>query len=632
MKRPWQIWLLFLVCLAMVLPVMAWLTHTALELDRAEAFAQQQADLEEAVGSALWQMDAELTRLLAPEIARPSVFYRPFYAVVVGKGQTQQLPSPLLMQPSPYVRLHFQVRPDNTWHSPQCPTKALYDLALANDGSPDNIRLSNDRLNQLAVAVRYADLLDKVPERKLESDLLAAVQWANNTAFMAGPQQGQIVNTILDYGPARQQLESFQVNQQPSPQQQDAQVALSANSYPVERNRRVQSRQGNNLESRNAAFQAAAQQAFFDQRTNFNPDVSTLPRIEVEGVSQPVWIDSHLLLARRVESGGETLIQGCWLDWPRIREKLLERVAPLLSDARLEPVTDMSQVRFDRVLVSLPVQLVVPEPVAAINPFSPIRVSLLVAWSFLLLATASMAVLLKGVVALSERRAAFVSAVTHELRTPLTTFRMYAEMLSEGMVSGADQRHKYLETLRVEADRLSHLVENVLQYARLERGASAKRREELAVDSLIDRMETRLADRATQAEMKLQIEADEGARAATISTDPAAVEQILFNLVDNACKYAVSAKDRRIHLQVASGERSVSIRVRDHGPGVTEQEMKRLFQPFSKTAHEAANSAPGVGLGLALCRRLAADIGGRLEASRKLDGAEFVLVLPRSLR
>ena len=629
MKRPWQIWLLFLVCLAMVLPVMAWLTHTALELDRAEAFAQQQADLEEAVGSALWQMDGELTRLLAPEIARPSVFYRPFYAVVVGKGEAQQLPSPLLMQPSPYVRLHFQVRPDNTWHSPQCPTKALYDLALANDGSPDNIRLSNDRLNQLALAVRYSDLLDKVPERKLESDLLAAVQWANNNAFMAGPQQGQVVNTILDYGPVRQQLENFQVNQQPGPQQQDAQVALSSNSYPVERNRRVQSRQGSNLESRNAALQAAAQQAFFDQRANFNPDVSTLPQIEVEGVSQPVWIDSHLLLARRVESGGETLIQGCWLDWPRIREKLLERVAPLLSDARLEPVTDMRQVRFDRVLVSLPIQLVVPEPVAVINPFSPIRVSLLVAWFFLLLATASLAVLLKGVVALSERRAAFVSAVTHELRTPLTTFRMYAEMLSEGMVAGADQRHKYLETLRVEADRLSHLVENVLQYARLERNAGAKRREEIAVDSLIDRMATRLSDRAAQAEMKLQIETDEDVRAATISTDPAAVEQILFNLVDNACKYAVSAKDRRIHLQVANGERNVSIRVRDHGPGVTEQEMKRLFQPFSKTAHEAANSAPGVGLGLALCRRLAADIGGRLEANRKSDGAEFVLVLPR---
>ena len=78
--------------------------------------------------------------------------------------------------------------------------------------------------------------------------------------------------------------------------------------------------------------------------------------------------------------------------------------------------------------------------------------------------------LLAGVVALSERRAAFVSSVTHELRTPLTTFRMYADMLARGMVPDAERRQQYLETLRTEAERLTHLVENVLSYARLERG------------------------------------------------------------------------------------------------------------------------------------------------------------------
>jgi signal transduction histidine kinase len=107
------------------------------------------------------------------------------------------------------------------------------------------------------------------------------------------------------------------------------------------------------------------------------------------------------------------------------------------------------------------------------------------------------------------------------------------------------------------------------------------------------------------------------------------VEQILFNLIDNACKYASTAEDRRIHLQFETGIRNISIRVKDHGPGVTEQEMARLFQPFSKSAHDAANSAPGVGLGLALCRRLAADLGGRLKANQNAGGAEFVLALPR---
>jgi hypothetical protein len=78
MTRPWQIWSLFGLCLAMVLPAMIWLTHKAIQLDRAEALAQQHAELEEIVGSALWQMDTELTGLLAVEIARPSSFYQGF--------------------------------------------------------------------------------------------------------------------------------------------------------------------------------------------------------------------------------------------------------------------------------------------------------------------------------------------------------------------------------------------------------------------------------------------------------------------------------------------------------------------------------------------------------------------------
>jgi signal transduction histidine kinase len=207
---------------------------------------------------------------------------------------------------------------------------------------------------------------------------------------------------------------------------------------------------------------------------------------------------------------------------------------------------------------------------------------------------------------------------------------MYAEMLSAGMVPDAGQRQQYLETLRIEADRLAHLVENVLQYARLERGRPGKRREEVTLQGLLDRCQSRLADRAAQAEMKLVTEVPEAAGETALATDSAAVEQILFNLVDNACKYAAAAADKRIHLAIAQQPRHVTIGVRDHGPGIAIAGRKRLFQPFSKSVHEAANSAPGVGLGLALSRRLAADLGGRLELqSPASGGCAFVLTLPR---
>jgi signal transduction histidine kinase len=235
-----------------------------------------------------------------------------------------------------------------------------------------------------------------------------------------------------------------------------------------------------------------------------------------------------------------------------------------------------------------------------------------------------------GVLVLSERRAAFVSAVTHELRTPLTTFRMYAEMLSTGIVSEEGQRQQYTETLRVEADRLSHLVENVLQYAQLERGRPGNRREPIGVGKMVSRVETRLIDRGKQASMNVVIEMDGEASDLEVRTDPAAVEQILFNLVDNATKYAVSALDKRIHIRVVEEKYGVAIRVRDHGPGITAQSRGRLFQPFSKSVEDAASSAPGVGLGLALCRRLARQLGASLELEDDNgDGASFCLYLPK---
>ena len=93
--------------------------------------------------------------------------------------------------------------------------------------------------------------------------------------------------------------------------------------------------------------------------------------------------------------------------------------------------------------------------------------------------------------------------MTHELRTPLTTFRLYTEMLDEGMVASAESQRSYLKTLRAEADRLGHLVENVLAFARLERGRAADGREIVAPAELLDRLVPRLALRARQAGMEL---------------------------------------------------------------------------------------------------------------------------------
>lgn len=131
--------------------------------------------------------------------------------------------------------------------------------------------------------------------------------------------------------------------------------------------------------------------------------------------------------------------------------------------------------------------------------------------------------------------------------------------------------------------------------------------------------------------MTLEIDVPMNLDDVLVHTDPHAVEQILFNLVDNACKYAQTATDRTIHITAAAAAGHVELRVRDHGRGISKQFAKSLFQPFSKSCEEAAVTAPGVGLGLALCKRLAREIGGSLMLENSSDaGATFRLTLPRA--
>ena len=101
--------------------------------------------------------------------------------------------------------------------------------------------------------------------------------------------------------------------------------------------------------------------------------------------------------------------------------------------------------------------------------------------------------------------------------------------------------------------------------------------------------------------------------------------------MDNACKYARGADDRRVHLVLDRVDSFARLRVWDHGPGISDEQAPRLFVPFSKSAHDAAHSAPGIGLGLALSRRLARRMGGDLVLDRSVrGGACFVVSLPVS--
>lgn len=609
MKRPWQIWTLFLLCLAATAPAMAWLSLKALELDRAESLARRQAALEENVSLALWRMDTLMMPLLAQEAARPPQAFQAFSPTPgAGKQPGPARPSPLLRRGPEHVRLHFQAAPGNLWTSPQAPQGEARQLAEGLGLDSAEFAANESSLLELETAVPYEVLLQATPDEMLPSgdpaefvgdEVTLDQQWAANP----------VVANAYGYGP--------------SPQTEGQQ----AGAVPQQAMQQQVAKGQNDLELRNRALQVYASQQVRGQRSDPGAAAARSQPIQ-EGVSRAFWVGDKLLLARRVQMGPETLVQGCWLDWHAIQTRLHDEVRDLVPGLSLKPVRSENDLHASRALATLPVQVEAPLPMLNERAWSPIRLSLIVAWSCLSVAALAMALLLAGVVSLSERRAAFVAAVTHELRTPLTTFRMYSEMLAQGMAP-PEKRQQYLETLQVEADRLTHLVENVLSYARLERGARGGRRIAVRMEDLLSQWAPRLADRAAQADLELVVDAGEAVRDAVVSTDPQAVGQILFNLVDNAAKYARQADCRRIDVSCILNGKTANIRVRDHGPGLSPSQRRRLFRPFSKTVQEAAVTAPGVGLGLALCRRLAHDLGGRLELEASAPpGAAFILKLP----
>jgi signal transduction histidine kinase len=616
-NRPWKIWLIFAACSLVLLGVMGWVSLTALRLDRARAEAQVQADVEEKVRLALWRMDAMLAPLLAQESARPPSAYSAFTPAERAFGRMYNplssgevlVPSALLNQGSTNILLHFQLDSHDRLTSPQVPEGNQRDLAEMQFTTHEQVE---------AAAARLRDL-ERILNREVSPELARLLPFS---AATNSPQSRRNRDALLAVTPAPTATTHLPAAAESRRTESHAEPPLKNPALQASREQQTL-RNDVELEARAQSMQYALDLTYAN---SFSTNL-------VEGALKPVWLGDTLLLVRRVAIEGRELLQGCWVDWPVTRRWLLDGVNDLLPGARLVRLqTSGGPDPRGRILATLPARVVpVAESASLGSLTSPMVVALGTGWGCVLLAGLAVALLLQGTLSLSERRAAFVSAVTHELRTPLTTFRMYSEMLAQGMVRDEAKRHEYLGRLCVEADRLQHLIENVLAFARLERSSGRNHIEKVTLQELVERAKPRLLQRVAQAGVALTENIAPVAMARVVQVDVAAVEQILFNLVDNACKYAApSAPDKCIELEAATEEgKSAFLRIRDHGQGISAQAAKHLFQPFSKSAHEAARTAPGVGLGLALCRRLARSLGGDLRYNVNLGGGTcFELQLP----
>jgi signal transduction histidine kinase len=224
--------------------------------------------------------------------------------------------------------------------------------------------------------------------------------------------------------------------------------------------------------------------------------------------------------------------------------------------------------------------------------------------------------------ALNRLRADLVSGVSHELKAPLSVIRVYAETLIDAAEAAPADRAHFAEAILQEADRLHRVIDDVVDFSRIEQGQRSYQRVPTPMTTLLDRVAGGFNEYATLHGFRVQATVPPDLPAVTV--DPLAVEQAVHNLLDNACKY--SGEAREIELHVGRGDTHLTIEVRDHGVGIAPEEQARIFERFHRGRHDDRG---GYGLGLYLVRHVMDAHGGRVEVeSAPGAGSRFRLCFP----
>ncbi len=231
---------------------------------------------------------------------------------------------------------------------------------------------------------------------------------------------------------------------------------------------------------------------------------------------------------------------------------------------------------------------------------------------------------------LAKQKTDFVSNVSHELKTPLTSIRMFAELLAEGRVADAEKQRGYLNIITAESARLTRLINNVLDFAHMERGEKKYQMRPLDLAAVTrDSVESLRAHLESNG-FKLQLELP--SQPLSINGDSDALAQILVNLLSNAEKYSGEAREISLRLRLAAQPfQHAELQVLDRGSGVPKGCEEKIFEQFYRAHDSLSSGIQGSGLGLTLARQIARAHGGELNyAAREGGGSCFTLKLPLS--
>ena len=227
---------------------------------------------------------------------------------------------------------------------------------------------------------------------------------------------------------------------------------------------------------------------------------------------------------------------------------------------------------------------------------------------------------------LSDLKSEFISNVSHELKTPLSIISMFGEMLAEGRTKSPEQAHEYAEIIWRESVRLGRLIDNVLDFAKMERGMDVYEfADDVDIGEVVERAIELSGRRVAAAEMTLKSEVE--ADLPLVRLDANALTLAVLNLIDNAIKYAADGK--KISLVLRRDADRIVLSVRDWGSGIDPEEHERIFERFYRARAVRLKPIRGSGIGLALVQHIARAHGGDVSVtSAPHQGSTFSIWLP----
>jgi len=228
-------------------------------------------------------------------------------------------------------------------------------------------------------------------------------------------------------------------------------------------------------------------------------------------------------------------------------------------------------------------------------------------------------------VRVAELKSNFVASVSHDLKTPLALIQLFAETLELGRVRTQERAHEYYRIINTEARKLTRLIENILDFSKMEAGLRPYRMVATDLGALTTQVLTEMSSQFDQTHFKVRSSVDPDLPRVLIDED--AVEQAIENLLANAMKYSGESRDIDVH--VGRANRHVAVSVRDHGIGIPRREQRRIFRKFYRINNGLGGGPQGCGLGLAIVDHTMRGHGGFVGVDSEPDrGSTFTLHFP----